>query len=164
MAYEDTQLFFSRCRQQIQDWCCILVTSVPPALKASTMLCSEDTHLCGAQSGDLANGDISSRLSSPCSMSHLFRWLCYSQALGLHLSCSENMLHANSHHLQKHFCRGRGSSPHELPNITQKPAPRQGENLLIPSLVCHFTLLQFKSSTTHLTPTLRSQFFFGSPV
>lgn len=26
--------------------CCILATQVPPALKASVMLCSEDTHLC----------------------------------------------------------------------------------------------------------------------
>lgn len=119
----------------------------------------------GAQSGDTVsrNGDISSPLSSPRSMSHLLRWLCYSCALGPHLTYSENMLHTDSHHPQKHFCRETGSLLDELPNITHKPTTREGESPVIPSLGCHFTPLLSKSSTTHLAPALCSR-LFGCPI
>lgn len=115
-----------------------------------------------AQSGDTVrrHGDISSLPSSPSSMSRLFRWLCYSRALGKHLTCSENMLHTNSHQPQKHFCKATSSSPNELPNITHTHY-KTGESPVTHSLVVTLHPSLFKSSTTHLAPTLCSQLFFG---
>lgn len=61
------------------------------------------------------NGDSRSPAPSSCSVSHLFRWLCYSRAFGLHLACWENVLPANSHHPQKHFCGDELQTTHKNP-------------------------------------------------